>query len=118
MRCTVATWSISLALCAMAWSGALAQGSPKPASPAPGGSRPAASAPPASTAPATSARPPSASAQGGIYSRPGRCRDQAIRMSLRGLARQRFIKRCRIARRSMPRQLPTGPATPSAPAKP
>ena len=59
---------------------------------------------------------------GGIYARPGRCRELAIKRNLYGLARQRFIKRCRIARRTTPRPATTipGPAapSPSASAKP
>ena len=55
------------------------------------------------------ARLAAGAAQGGIYARPGRCRELAIGRKLSGLARQRFIKRCRIARRAMPRPVPSGP---------
>lgn len=66
------------------------------------------------------ARPaPSAGQQGGIYARPGRCRELAIGRRLSGLARQRFIKRCRIARRALPRPIPGNPTgaapTPAVP---
>jgi hypothetical protein len=104
MRTMILVASISGALCLGAPGDVLAQ-------------RAADSAPPdpATTATAPGAVSPSrarlaaGAAQGGIYARPGRCRELAIGRKLSGLARQRFIKRCRIARRAMPRPVPSGP---------
>ncbi len=109
MRTLVLVASLSCALCVAA-GGAFAQSSPPegvPPDPATTGTAPGATAGARSRA-----APP-----GGIYGRPGRCRELAISRKLSGLARQRFIKRCRIARRAMPRPIPSGPApAPNLPA--
>ncbi len=110
MRTLVLVASLSCALCVAA-GGAFAQSSPPegvPPDPATTGTAPGATAGGARSR----AAPP-----GGIYGRPGRCRELAISRKLSGLARQRFIKRCRIARRAMPRPIPSGPApAPNLPA--
>ncbi len=99
MRTLILAASLAGVLSVAAPVGVLAQ-------PAPGAAPEA-----APVAAGTRARIPSAAAQSGIYARPGRCRELAIGRKLSGLARQRFIKRCRIARRAMPRPIPTtGPA--------
>jgi hypothetical protein len=87
-------------------------GQPAPTA-APGTAPPRGAPRPPAAAPGQAARP---GAPGGIYTRPTpetrRCREQAVRLGYRGLARQRFIKRCRIARRAAP------PAVPAAPVRP
>ncbi|MDB5559247.1 MAG: hypothetical protein JWQ36_2181, partial [Enterovirga sp.] len=81
------------------------------AQPAPNGAPPepvtTGSASGAATAPARGRASSHSAQQGGIYARPGRCRELAIGRKLSGLARQRFIKRCRVARRAMPRPVPS-----------
>jgi hypothetical protein len=77
-----------------------------PAAPQP---RPAATQPGRAAAPRVEAAPQA----GGVFARPTgetrRCREQALRLGLRGLARQRYIKRCRTARRAAPPALPGNP---------
>ncbi len=115
MRALILAASLSGALCAASAGGALAQSADAaPADPSTTSTAPGAVSP-------ARARAAAGAAQGGIYARPGRCRELAISRKLSGLARQRFIKRCRIARRAMPRPVlsappssagtPTGPGT-------
>ncbi|NNM74856.1 hypothetical protein [Enterovirga aerilata] len=124
MRAMILLVAASCALGACLAEGALAQTAPAPqppgtAQPVPSGAAPAAE-PVTTGSPRPGARPATAPSQpGGIYARPGRCRELAIKRNLYGLARQRFIKRCRIARRSMPRPAPAAPSpSQPAPAKP
>ena len=111
MRALILAASLSGALCAASAGGALAQPADTvPADPVTTSTAPGAVSP-------ARARAGSGAAQGGIYARPGRCRELAISRKLSGLARQRFIKRCRIARRAMPRPVlsapPPGAGTPA-----